>query len=263
MRTVLKWVGSKSRIIDRLKEHLPTGNRLVEPFGGSCAVMMNTDYDRYLIGDVNQDLINFHQHVADYPESLIDEAKALFESSNTETRYYTLRDEFNTKLTPSVRRSAIFLYLNRHCFNGLCRYNNSGLFNVPYGRYPAPYFPEEEILAFNDKAPLATFMHAGWLETLQQVKRGDVVYIDPPYIPLSATSNFVNYAPKGFGLPEQRQLAEALLDLGSYGIPIVASNSGSKVSHELYKQFKISTLVAPRSIGGVMAAKEIIATLNI
>lgn len=262
MRTPLKWVGSKARIMDRLSQYLVPGSRLVEPFAGSGAVMLNTDYPRYLLGDINPDVINFHNHVRDNLDELIDSAKWLFASGNAESVYYRYRADFNQFRDPTIYRSALFLYLNRHCFNGLCRYNQSGQFNVPYGKYPKPYFPEVELNAFRDMAQRADFKYQGWLATLKEVKHGDVVYIDPPYIPISATSAFVNYAPDGFGLPEQKELAEALEDLGQYGIPIIASNSGAILAQTLYAKFKINNIFAPRSIGGASVAKEIIATLN-
>lgn len=262
-RTPLKWVGSKARIMDRLSLFLKPTSRLVEPFGGSGAVMVNTEYPRYLIGDSNPDLINFHIDVRDNTDELIAISKELFANNNGELMYYKLRDAFNQNRTPSVYRSALFLYLNRHCYNGVCRYNKSeGGFNVPYGHYHQPYFPEKEIRIFAFHALRAEFKCQSWLDTLLEVKHGDLVYIDPPYIPISATSSFTDYTKEGFGLKEQRQLAEALVDLGSYGIPIVASNSGAQSALDLYKQFKITNIFAPRSVGGASVAKEIVATLN-
>lgn len=262
MRTPLKWLGSKARIMDRLYDHLLPATRLVEPFGGSCAVMMNTCYPKYLIGDINPDLVNFHRHVRDYTDDLIEKAKALFATENSPASYDRLRTKFNMHRDPTVERSALFLYLNRHCFNGICRYNQSGGFNVPYGKYVAPYFPEEELRAFAEKALAAEFHCQDWLATLQQVTHGDIVYIDPPYIPKSATSSFTNYTKDGFGLPEQKELAEALLDLGSYGIPIIVSNSDTPLAATLYDAFDKHIIHAPRSVGGASSTKEIIAKLN-
>lgn len=263
MKSPLKWVGSKSRIIDRLKDHFPAGTRLVEPFVGSGSVMLNTDYRRYLLGDINKDVINFHMHCRDNTAELLDDAMLLFDVCNTEKEYYRLRELFNdTKDLESTERSALFLYLNRHCFNALCRYNKAGNFNVPYGKYEKPYLPTDEIVSFAEKAGDAVFVEQTWIDTLQQVRHGDVVYVDPPYIPVSATSSFTNYAKEGFGLPEQKELAETLLALGEYGIPIIASNSIAPLALELYKDFKITTINAPRSVGGASVAKEIIAKLN-
>ena len=157
-RTPLKWVGSKARIMDRLSLFLKPASRLVEPFGGSGAVMVNTEYPRYLIGDSNPDLINFHIDARDNTDELIAIGQELFANNNGELMYYKLRDAFNQNRTPSVYRSALFLYLNRHCYNGVCRYNKSeGGFNVPYGHYHQPYFPEKEIRIFAFHALRAEF----------------------------------------------------------------------------------------------------------
>ncbi len=160
IKTVLKWAGSKARLSAKLREYLPEGDRLVEPFGGSCAVMMNTDYPEYLVADVNLDLINLYQVIQEDAQGFIDSAQALFMTANTPEQYLEFRQVFNHTCADRFRRAVIFLYLNRHCFNGLCRYNRAGFFNVPYGKYKAPYFPEEEIRAFAEKAKRATFICA-------------------------------------------------------------------------------------------------------
>ena len=129
VKTPLKWVGSKARLMPLLLPHLPKGQRLVEPFAGSCAVMMNTDYDEYLVADVNPDLIGFYRAAAAETSDLIERARHLFETFNSEHGYYDSRDSFNHDGDPAWR-PALFLYLNRHGFNGLCRYNKAGRFNI-------------------------------------------------------------------------------------------------------------------------------------
>lgn len=194
IKTPLKWVGSKARIMPMLRPHLPEGKRLVEPFAGSCAVMMNTDYDEYLIADVNPDLVNLYKAMAYHTDALLNELEILFTAGSLgdeESRaifYYAVRDAFNLSGgkagSESVENAARFLYLNRHCFNGLCRYNRRGQFNVPFGKYKKPYFPADEIRAFAEKAKRATFITAHYSETLDLVRDGnDVVYCDPPYWP--------------------------------------------------------------------------------
>ena len=182
MSTILKWAGNKTAIMSELKKHLPAGPRLVEPFAGSCAVMMETDYPSYLVADINPDLINLYKKVAADCESFISRARVLFEIANREVAYYNIRQEFNysTEITDFMK-AVYFLYLNRHGYRGLCRYNKSGHFNIPYGNYKNPYFPEKEIRAFAEKAQRATFICASFDETLAMLKAGDVVYCDPPY----------------------------------------------------------------------------------
>ncbi len=266
MRTILKWAGSKARIIETLKQHLPAGDRLVEPFAGSCAVMMNTDYSAYLVADVNHDLINLYQTIAGEPEAFITVAEALFITGNTESEYYKLRAAFNLGGIDLVQRAACFLYLNRHCFNGLCRYNQSGGFNVPYGKYKAPYFPQEEIRAFAEKAKRATFVCCSFEETLRMVAPGDVVYCDPPYLAGTKEKNFTNYHTAGFNDADQQYLARLLTRLSERSYPVIASNADVPAARSIYNAFNITELNAPRSVGAsagcAKSAPEIIAKIT-
>lgn len=254
MKTVLKWAGSKVRIIETLKKHLPAGQRLVEPFAGSCAVMMNTDYPAYFIADVNRDLIDLYKLIAEQPAAFIQTAEALFETGNTEAEYYRLRFAFNSKPVGDLDRAPLFLYLNRHCYNGLCRYNKKGEFNVPFGKYKKPYFPRDEILAFAEKSKLATFLCGNYSEALKAAQSGDVVYCDPPY--LTETDNFTAYHSGGFGHEEHGRLARAARRLAGEGVPVVLSNSDAEMVHYLYKDFTISKITAPRSIGAAAGSQK-------
>nr|WP_129952945.1 Dam family site-specific DNA-(adenine-N6)-methyltransferase [Rahnella sp. RFA10(1/100)] len=263
MKTVLKWAGSKVRIIEKLKVYLPAGERLIEPFAGSCAVMMNTDYPAYLVADANRDLIDMYKLIAEQPAAFIQTAEALFATGNTEAEYYRLRFAFNSKPAGDKDRAPLFLYLNRHCFNGLCRYNKNGEFNVPYGKYKKPYFPKIEILAFAEKAKLATFLCGNYSEALKAVQAGDVVYCDPPY--LTETANFTAYHSVGFGHEEHGRLARSARRLAGRGVPVVISNSDTDMVRYLYKDFSINKITAPRSIGAaagsIKSAQEVIATV--
>ena len=141
-RAFLKWAGGKFKLVDDLASYLPAGDRLVEPFVGAGSVFLNTDYPSYLLCDINQDLIELYQIVKHQPEAYIAAAKALFvDEMNQKEAYYQVRTDFN-KCRDPFQRSVYFLYLNRHGFNGLCRYNRTGGFHVPFGSYKKPYFPE-------------------------------------------------------------------------------------------------------------------------
>ena len=160
MRPFLKWAGNKYRIVDRIKSALPKGERLVEPFVGSGALFMNTDYAEYLLADVNADLISLFQIVQEQGEPFIDYCQTFFTpEKNDKEQYYKYRDLFNTT-TDLIEKGALFLYLNKHGFNGLCRYNQSGGFNVPFGTYVKPYFPRKEMCFFYQKAKNVTFVCA-------------------------------------------------------------------------------------------------------
>lgn len=249
MSTILKWAGNKTDVMPHLKKHLPAGPRLVEPFAGSCAVMMKTDYPSYLVADINPDLINMYQQIKDDVLGFIEQAKHLFNTFNSEDGYYDSRDSFNHDCDPEWR-AALFLYLNRHGYRGVCRYNKRGIFNVPYGNYKRPYFPEAEISAFAEKAQRATFICAGYEETLAQLLPGDVVYCDPPY-----DGTFAGYHTAGFSEDDQYRLASILERRSSEGHSVVASNSDTLLIGSLYRNFALHKITTARSVG-VAAGKS-------
>ncbi|WP_312414053.1 DNA adenine methylase [Pseudescherichia sp.] len=244
MTTILKWAGNKTAIMPQLKEHLPAGPRLVEPFAGSCAVMMATDYPHYLVADINPDLINLYQVIKEDVNSFIHLAERVFSKFTTEVGYYKCRQFFNTVPLEPIDKAAYFLFLNRHCYRGLCRYNQRGLFNVPYGNYKKPYLPVDEIRAFAEKAARATFICASYDETLAMLQAGDVVYCDPPY-----DGTFTGYHTAGFTEDDQYHLASILERRSSEGHPVIVSNSDTSLTRSLYRNFSLHQLTAKRSMG--------------
>ncbi|MDU4002713.1 DNA adenine methylase [Pluralibacter gergoviae] len=270
VKSPLKWVGSKARLMPQLRPHLPKGRRLVEPFAGSCSVMLNTDYDEYLIADANPDLVNLYRAMAYHPTELIRELEGVFaagsvgEDGDREAFFYTVRERFNQSASMSlVEKAAAFLYLNRHSYGGVCRYNKRGHFNTPYGRYKKPYLPESEIRAFAKKAKRASFICASYEETLKMVGAGDVVYCDPPYIPVTPTANFTQYHTDGFTAADQEYLSVLLFTLSNRGIPVVASNSDTSQVRGFYSCFNLHQLEAPRSIGAKNGADSSVQELLI
>lgn len=261
-KTILKWAGSKVRIMEQLRPHLPKAKRLVEPFAGSCAVMMNTDYEQYLIADANPDLIGLYHCISDPIEDFFESLSFCWERFNKREIYNSVRDRFNCDSNQHVyNRAADFLILNRHCYNGLCRYNQKGGFNVPFGKYKKPYFPEKEIIAFEKKAQLADIVCLEWQDTLSLVEDNDGVYCDPPYM----GNNFTQYHTAGFTDADHEALAIALKDINDIqGNPITVSNSPEAKALYADLGFTIHEIEAPRTIAGNgkrMPAKEIIAVL--
>lgn len=248
MKPFLKWAGSKYKIIDRITQSLPTGNRLIEPFVGSGAVFLNTNYLEYLVADTNADLINLYNCIKIQGLDFIEYASQLFvENNNKQESFYNLRAEFN-QTQDIARKSAIFIYLNRHCFNGLCRYNSSGKFNVPFGRYISPIFPKAELINFWYKSQSVEFKIANFIETIEQAQLGDVVYCDPPYAPLDQTSNFTSYTKNEFNLDSQKELAELALKLMSKGICVVISNHDTEFTRSIYTAAKLNYFDVQRFI---------------
>ncbi|MCL6445345.1 MAG: Dam family site-specific DNA-(adenine-N6)-methyltransferase, partial [Alicyclobacillus sp.] len=168
--------------------------------------------------------------------------------NNQAERYYALREAFNETADTRLK-AALFVYLNRHGYNGLCRYNKDGGFNVPFGRYAKPYFPELEMLAFAKKAQAAEFACADYRTVMGEwVKPGDVVYCDPPYVPLSDTANFTSYSAGGFDLAAQSELATLAEQLGERGIPVVISNHENPFTRRAYAKARITSFAVQRFI---------------
>ncbi|QLE83910.1 Dam family site-specific DNA-(adenine-N6)-methyltransferase [Shewanella sp. Scap07] len=256
-RAFLKWAGGKYKLVDALSGYLPEGDRLVEPFVGAGSVFLNTHYERYLLCDINQDLINLYKIIQSQPDKYIREAKAMFVANmNAKDAYYQVRTEFNQTQDPFVR-SVYFLYMNRHGFNGLCRYNKKGGFNVPFGSYKKPYFPEAEILAFAEKAQRAEFKCIGYEQAFDLTQAGDVVYCDPPYAPLSTTASFTTYVGAGFSLDDQALLARKSRHTAiDRGIPVLISNHDIPLTRELYHGARFGTIQVQRNISQKGSARK-------
>lgn len=248
-RAFLKWAGGKYTLVEPIKTVLPAGDKLIEPFVGAGSVFLNTDYDKYLLNDINADLIHLYKILKRRPKTYIEDARKLFvPETNSADAYYTIRQAFNASRDP-YERSLYFLYLNRHGYNGLCRYNSKGLFNVPFGKYRAPYFPEAELEFFAEKSKRATFTCEPFQNTFRRARKGNVIYCDPPYLPLSPTANFTSYAGNGFGLDEQAILAQKAMDAANKRrIPVLISNHDTLFARELYQQASLTPLQVHRFI---------------
>jgi DNA adenine methylase len=248
MKPFLKWAGSKYKIIDRITRSLPPGKRLIEPFVGSGSVFLNTNYPEYLVADSNADPIALYNCIKDKGTDFIEYARQLFIAENNQQEsFYRLRAEFNTS-EDIDRKSAIFIYLNRHCFNGLCRYNSQGQFNVPFGRYKNPVFPEAAILDFFHKSQFVEFKVSNFIDTMEQARFGDVVYCDPPYAPLKQTSNFTSYTRDEFTLDHQRVLAGIAVKLMNQGISVIISNHDTEFTRSIYDSAQLNFFEVQRFI---------------
>ncbi|PEH74000.1 DNA adenine methylase [Edwardsiella tarda] len=269
-RPFLKWAGGKYSLLPALDQLIPAGNRLIEPFVGGGSVFMNSNkHERFLLADVNPDLINLYQMLAVVPDSVISEAMKAFGNLNDAENFTVIREAFNAQQLDAVERAAAFLYLNRHCFNGLIRYNRDGFFNVSWGKYKAPHFPEEEIKAFKRKSHSCVFMNANFSRTLALAGAGDVVYCDPPYEPMPGTAGFTNYAAGGFSWDSQIALAESCVAAHKRGAKIVISNSTAPRVLDLYKchGFTLHRVSARRAISSKGSTREtatdIVASLGV
>ncbi len=252
-RAFLKWAGGKYPLLDDIKKHLPPGECLIEPFVGAGSVFLNTDFSRYILADINSDLIDLYNIVKTRTDEYVLNARELFTPQHNQAEvYYQLRSEFN-QCRDGLRRAVLFLYLNRHGYNGLCRYNLRGEFNVPFGRYKKPYFPEAELYHFAEKAQNAEFRCLSYEECMALADVNSVVYCDPPYAPLSATANFTAYHTNSFSPLEQARLAEMAEVLVSKQIPVLISNHDTPDTREWYKaatHFQVKVRRSISSNGG-------------
>jgi DNA adenine methylase len=265
-KSFLKWVGSKNRLIPQLLPHMPSSQRLIEPFVGAGNVFINTNYDSYILADKNCDLVNVYRWARDDVQQLMCAAQSLFDS---DVDYYDVRSQFNSGAANefSLSRAAQFLYLNRHSFNGICRYNRRGEFNTPAGSHKNVYFPRDELLAFSEKlrSVPVSILDDDFRYTIALAYAGDVVYCDPPYVARSKNGIFSNYTPSGFDISTTEVLHDLLVAAVLRGATAIVSNSNNSIVREIFCDFEIHEIDAPRSVaanGNRQLAKEIIGVLT-
>jgi DNA adenine methylase len=265
-RPFLKWVGGKSRMIDALLSRLPRNyNRYFEPFLGGGALFFALNPKDAVLSDANGELVLTYSVVRDQVDKLVE---ALGCHKNNRRYFYKVRamDRRGDFWTfPAVDRAARYIFLNKTCFNGLCRVNSEGQFNVPFGMYKNPKIVDEENLRACSQALKGREICAlGFAEALELPKNGDFVYLDPPYIPLSVTSSFVSYAADGFDMGMQMALRDACRGLHQRGVQFMLTNSDTPLTRELYAEFEVESVPSPRSISADgtkrKPAKDVIVT---
>jgi len=264
----LKWAGNKFRVLPHLIPHIGDPKRYIEPFGGSLSVALNISADEYILNDINKDLYCLYTNV---DKEFVGECRELFtDDNNTRERYLELKKEFNSE-QDCRKRAKLFLYLNKHAFNGLSRYNSKGEYNVPYGKEnkdsktgrivkTKAHFPEQELNYFRDvfSNRKVEFFNTSFSDEAlyKNVSSGDVVYFDPPYIPVSDTAYFTDYATEGFSYEQQVQLAELAESLANRGVKVIVSNHDTPVSRELYKNAQIYPIEVRRSISAKGSSRK-------
>jgi DNA adenine methylase len=248
IRPFLKWAGSKYNCLNEIISSLPQGSRLIEPFAGSGVIFMNTQYSSYILAESNPDLIQIFTTLQEQGETFIDYCEHYFQpDANCKEKYYERRSDFN-QLSDSHQKSAFFLYLNRHGYNGLCRYNSKGIYNVPFGLYTKPYFPRKEMLLFHKKSVHAQFIQNDFRKTFELAEPGDVIYCDPPYVPLSENTKPLPYTQKKFTEEDQIELAELAKETAARGIPVIISNHDTEFTRHHYQKAQIKSFPVSRWI---------------
>lgn len=230
IKSPFKYAGGKFKSLKNILPLLPPGRNFIEPFIGSGVVSLNTNYNHYIWGDVNDDLILFFNHLKFSGQEFIDLAKQFFEETdNTKESYYIERKLFNQSGMNKLR-AIRFLWLNRHCFNGLCRFNKLGEFNTSYGYYKNPIFPENELLIMAQKMRRVTAIPTDFSQPFKMTSGQDIIYCDPPYL-----GTYDNYFGTIFSYHDHLKLVTMAENSRSDGNTVLISNIEVPETLEMYK----------------------------
>jgi DNA adenine methylase len=245
-RPFLKWAGGKSQLIQQYIPHFPQAfQTYYEPFLGGGAIFFHLLPRRAMLTDINPALVNVYECVRDRVEELIT-ALQEHERSHCLEHYYQTR---STHTGSDLERAARLIYLNKTCFNGLYRENARGEFNVPMGKYKNPAVCQSELLrSVSHRLQNVAIGVQPFDEVLDHATPHDFVYFDPPYHPISSTSNFTSYSRHSFDASDQERLRDVFVELANRGVKVMLSNSDCPFVRELYQDFKIYTISASRAI---------------
>lgn len=260
----LKWVGGKRQLVPEIKKLLPEGikNRLyIEPFVGAGALLFELQPKRAIINDFNIELINVYEVIRDHPEELI---TALKEHKNTSEYFYNIRAIDRQPLfnhMTVIEKASRTIYLNKTCYNGLYRVNNAGEFNSPFGRYKNPNIVNAPVIKavsrfLNDND--ITIKHGDYEAILSDLPEKAFVYLDPPYHPISESSNFTGYIQGGWNVDEQIRLRNVCNSLNERGIQFLLSNSATPLIEELYSEYNMKKVRATRSVNSISSKRGLV-----
>lgn len=249
-RPILKMAGGKTKLLHDILKRLPRKiNTYYEPFVGGGAVFFalaaEKRFDKASLSDLNEELVNVYRCVAADVSRVIYNLEG---KEHSKEAFYRMRA---LRLAKSVRfrRAARMIYLNKTCFNGLYRVNQKGEFNVPFGDYENPKICDEAGLRAAAKAFEGVALAARDFErVVDDARRGDAVYFDPPYVPVSATANFTAYTKDGFGPDDQERLRDLVDKLDARGVHVLLSNADTREVRKLYDGFRVEKVSASRAI---------------
>lgn len=254
LKPVTKWVGGKRKLLPVLKDIVPTSfNNYYEPFVGGGALLFSLQPKNAIINDANKELIEMYKTIRDSPTAIINNLRK-HEMNNSKEYFLNIRELDRKKCfseLSDIDRAARLLYMLRVDFNGLYRVNKKGQFNVPYGKYKNPKIVDEKnIYAVSNyfKNNNIKFYCGDFFKSIENVDRDDLVYFDPPYIPLTATSDFTSYTAEGFTMDDQKRLRDTFFELSKRGAYVILSNSDTQYTRELFYGANIHEIKVGRSI---------------
>ena len=251
----VKWAGGKRQLLTQIKERMPEQyNNYFEPFVGGGAVLFGLLPANALINDINKALINTYRQIRNVPEEFLKAVNKLDEEmwEDGKEYYYFLRENYNDKLMKAeydVELAALFVFINKHCFNGLYRVNGKGLFNVPYNNSRRASVDEKVIRETSEYLQKVNIIDGDFEAACKDAKKGDFVFIDSPYAPLNPTS-FESYTKEGFDIESHKRLAKLFDELTARGCYCMLTNHNTDLINELYgnKGYKIDLVSVKRMI---------------
>ncbi len=269
-RPFLKWAGGKRRVVPHLLEHLEERpRRYFEPFLGGGALFFNLAQERdpaepwAVLGDLNIRLVRTWRGIRDDLEVVLDRL-AWHEQRHCEAHYYATRATDIDSEASDGEVAAWMTYLNRTGFNGLYRVNRKGGFNVPFGRYAKPRILDEENLLATSRALQSIDIRVGdFAAVFHSAEAGDLVYLDPPYVPLSSTASFTSYTQLGFGMKDHERLRDLAQGLRDRGVQVLLSNHDTPEVRELYRGWRFTRIMVGRAINSKANARGPVAELII
>lgn len=255
---IIKWAGGKRQLLPEIQARVPKSfHTYHEPFLGGAAVFFALEPHKAVLSDINEELINLYRVLQQHPHELFEHLQTHRVSQDYFMALRQLDRTSAYQQLSSLERASRFIYLNKTCFNGLYRVNSRGHFNVPYGHYKNPQLATlENLLACSRLLQGVELVHASFHKSLTRPQAKDFVYLDPPYIPLSATASFTSYAKEGFSLNDQQALALLCQDLDAKGVYFLLSNSDTPLTHELFKNFQMDVVQAKRAISASGANRQ-------
>lgn len=255
VKPILKWVGGKTQLLADILPKVPNQyGKYVEPFFGGGAVFFALRPEKAVIADSNPELINVYVQVRDNVNAVIEKLK---EYKNSEECFYEERKKAWTSL-PKEEAAARTIYLNKTCYNGLYRVNKKGEFNTPFGRYKNPKICDEDNLrAASGVLQKATIICGDFRKVLEEnTEKGDFVFLDPPYIPVSEYADFKRYTKEQFYTEDHVALAEECHKLYEKGCYCILTNSEHPLVHELYADYEIEIVDTKRSVSSKASSRK-------
>lgn len=256
VRPFLKWVGGKAQLLSQFEKYYPEDfSNYFESFVGGGAVFFSLSPTKAHLNDVNKTLISVYKNLKNKPHEIIKVLMKLenqYKQGDMEFKkdlFYKIREQFNKLSDKELKKSAYLIFLNKTCFNGMYRENSKGEFNTPFGKHKNPtILDEENILKVSNILKQTKLTSVSFEKSIMEAKKGDFVYLDPPYHPLSETAKFTSYHKDSFTKEDQLRLRDVFAELDKKGCYVMLSNSYTDFIKDIYKKYRQETVMANRAI---------------